>query len=291
MKTKIFAMAIAALALAACDKNNDDFTVDNLKDTPITIASTNVADLTTRAINNGLLEGTSDAEATMSVWITGSDDKYSADNMKWSHNGASWSSNTTVLYEGAEKQTIYALSPYVTTASYGMTVEADGVSMIIDGKVDYLVATETCITGNPVRLNMSHALTKLVLNPTYGSEVAEADRKIKEVSVLDMCNEGKLNIVDNTWSEQGNRYYQFEMINNEVLVMPIDNCTSFRIKIYMEDAREFVANISLADVGNKLEGGTRYTINLQIGRDVVAVDDVAAASWGVPVNGGEVVTK
>ena len=35
---KYFAMAIAALALAACDNNNDDFTVDNLKDTPIAIA-------------------------------------------------------------------------------------------------------------------------------------------------------------------------------------------------------------------------------------------------------------
>ena len=53
MKTKIFAMAIAALALVACDKNNDDFTVDNLKDTPLTIASAGVAELTTRAITEG----------------------------------------------------------------------------------------------------------------------------------------------------------------------------------------------------------------------------------------------
>ena len=68
---KYFAMAAAALALAACDKNNDDFTVDNFKDTPLTIASAGVADLSTRAINNGLLEGTSDAEATMSVWVEG----------------------------------------------------------------------------------------------------------------------------------------------------------------------------------------------------------------------------
>ena len=49
MKTKIFAMAIAALALAACDKNNDDLGIDNTKDTPITILSAGVADLSTRA--------------------------------------------------------------------------------------------------------------------------------------------------------------------------------------------------------------------------------------------------
>ena len=46
---KYFAMAIAALALAACDKNNDDLGIDNTKDTPITILSAGVADLSTRA--------------------------------------------------------------------------------------------------------------------------------------------------------------------------------------------------------------------------------------------------
>ena len=69
MKTKIFAMAIAALALAACDKNNDDFTVDNLKDTPLTIASAGVAELTTRAIINGQLEGRMEEPIVMSVCI------------------------------------------------------------------------------------------------------------------------------------------------------------------------------------------------------------------------------
>ena len=99
MKTKIFAMAIAALALAACDKNNDDFTVDNLKDTPLTIASAGVAELTTRAIINGQLEGTMEADATLSVFVTdGSDDKYNAENVKWKHDVIEWSTTTPTLY-------------------------------------------------------------------------------------------------------------------------------------------------------------------------------------------------
>jgi hypothetical protein len=32
---KYFTIAAAALALAACDKNNDDLGIDNTKDTPI----------------------------------------------------------------------------------------------------------------------------------------------------------------------------------------------------------------------------------------------------------------
>ena len=84
MKTKIFAMAIAALALAACDKNNDDFTVDNFKDTPLAISSAGVAELTTRAIADGKLVGTAEENATMSIFITGgSEAKYNATNVKW----------------------------------------------------------------------------------------------------------------------------------------------------------------------------------------------------------------
>ena len=67
MKTKIFAMAIAALALAACDKNNDDFTVDNLKDTPLAISSAGVAELTTRAIIEGQLIGSVDENVSISM--------------------------------------------------------------------------------------------------------------------------------------------------------------------------------------------------------------------------------
>lgn len=55
---KYFTMAAAALALVACDKNNDDFNIDNTKDTPITIASAGVTELTTRAItDDNKLEG------------------------------------------------------------------------------------------------------------------------------------------------------------------------------------------------------------------------------------------
>ena len=50
MKQKLFTLAMAVTMLAACS-NNDDVVpeVDNTKDTPITILSAGVADLSTRA--------------------------------------------------------------------------------------------------------------------------------------------------------------------------------------------------------------------------------------------------
>ena len=289
MKTKIFAMAIAALALAACDKNNDDFTVDNLKDTPLTIASAGVAELTTRAIINDQLEGTMEADATLSVFVTdGSDDKYNAENVKWKHDVKEWSTTTPTLYEGANSnQKICALSPYVENAS------ADGVTITADGVTDYLVASTSAVTSNEVSLDMSHALTKLVLVPTLGTEVA--DDEIAKVEVQNMYVSGTLNIKENSWSDQGEATATLSMNkvngNYEVLVIPMPSCQSFPMVITMSSGRVFKATISLDNVESKLAGGTQYTITLQAGQDTVAIGGITADSWGTPVDGGDLETK
>ncbi|WP_405294195.1 hypothetical protein [Methanobrevibacter sp.] len=60
-------MAAAALVLVACDKNNADLGIDNTKDTPITIQTAGVAELTTRAITEGQLVGSVDENVSISV--------------------------------------------------------------------------------------------------------------------------------------------------------------------------------------------------------------------------------
>ena len=282
MKTKIFAMAIAALALVACDNENP--IADPLKDTPITIASAGVAELTTRAITEGQLVGAVDENVSISVWVEGSADKYNANNVEWVHDGTNWYSysNSTVLYEGENKQKICALSPYVNGAS------AEGVTITADGTTDYLVASQTSITSNPVNICMSHALAKLVLNPTLGTEVTGDN--IATVEVQNMYTQGTLNVEENNWTNCTGTT-AFTMTNDEILVVPMEECQSFPIVITMESGRVFSANISLANVDNKLEGGTQYTIKLQIGHDTVTIGDISAASWGTPISGGNLETE
>ena len=282
---KYLAIAAAALALAACDKNNADLGIDNTKDTPLTIASAGVNELTARAITEGQLVGSVDENVSISVWVEGSAEKYNADNVKWVHDGSpDWysNSNSTVLYEGENKQKICALSPYVDGAS------AEGVTITADGTTDYLVASQTSITSNPVNICMSHALAKLVLNPTLGTEVAGDN--IATVEVQNMYTQGTLNVEVNNWTNCTGTT-AFTMTNNEVLVVPMEGCESFPIVITMSRGRVFSANISLANVDNKLEGGTQYTIKLQIGQDKVTIGDISAASWGTPVDGGDLETE
>ena len=67
MKKKLLTLAALALIMASC--SNNDIPVDETKDTPITIASAGVAELTTRAIINGQLEGRMGEPVAMSVWV------------------------------------------------------------------------------------------------------------------------------------------------------------------------------------------------------------------------------
>ena len=276
-----FIFALSSFLFISCDQQEVES--PNLqKDTPITIASAGVAELSTRVITEGQLIGRMEEPVAMSVWVEGSADKYNVNNVEWVHDGTDWYSNSTVLYEGEDKQLICALSPYVENAS------ADGVTITADGVTDYLVASQTLITSNPVNINMSHALAKLVLNPTLGTEVTGDN--IATVEVQNMYTQGTLNVEVNNWTNCTGTT-AFTMTNYEVLVVPMEECQSFPIVITMSSGRVFSANISLANVDNTLEGGTQYTITLQIGHDTVTIGDINAASWGTPVVGGDLETE
>lgn len=273
--------ALSSFIFSSCDKQEVE-SFNSQKDTPITIQTAGVAELTTRAIIEGQLIGAVDENATMSVFVTGgSDAKYNANNVEWIHDGTDWwSADSPTLFEGANsKQEIYALSPYREDA----TLE-DGVTITADSVTDYLVAASTPVTSNSVSLTMTHALTKLVLKPTFGTELTS--QTITSVKVGGMYASGTLNISDNTWSELSDANSTLEMDNKEVLVIPMSGCTSFPIVITTSAGKIFQTDISLASVDNKLEAGTQYTINLKIGKDKVTVEQVSMGDFDSPFGDG-----
>ena len=290
MDPRHFTLSIAAaFALVACDKNNDDFNIDNTKDTPITIVSAGVAELTTRAGTYPLVGIDASNPATIGVFVTGGNkDECNATNVEWDHGGSSWKKigNETMLYEGAgSKQTIYACSPYSESAAAGT------ITVTATDRTDWLVATATPLTSNSVSLTMNHALAKLKLKVSgYGSEVSADDQEIKSVTVGNMYASGTLKISDNSWSGLSETPdATLTMTDYELLVIPME-CESFPITITMADGRIFKATISLTGVGNKLEAGTQYKITLQVGQDKVTLGDITAAPWKI-MNGGELKTE
>ena len=274
MKTNYLSIAaLATLVLAGCSSDEDFVTQDNLKDTPITIQSAGVAELMTRATTTPL-EGTAEKPVSIGVFVTdGSANEYNATNMKWTHSGTAWEATSTTLYEGANSaQQIYAYYPYVADMTGTIAVTAAY-------QIDYLVATPTALESSTVSLTMSHALAKLVLEATTGTEIATGET-IATVEVQNMYESGTWNVSTNQWSNLADiPSATLEMKNNEVLVIPNSNCSYFPIVITTNLGRVFKTDISLFTVGNKLDAGTQYTIKLQVGQDKVELGSISAAPW------------
>ena len=263
----------------SCDQQEIE-PVGSMKDAPITIASAGVAELTTRVItDDNKLEGIMNEEsAHMGVFVTGgSADKYNATNMHWQHDGDHWDCTRTVLFEGASsQQKIYAYSPFFFDSTGSIAVNASE-------QTDWLVATATDITSSVVNLTMTHALTKLVLKPTFGTELTS--QTITSVKVEGMYASGTLNVFDNTWSNLPEANTILAMANNELLVIPMASCTSLPITITMEDARVFKTTINLATVENMLEAGVQYNLHIQVGQDKVTLGEITASPWGYAAGG------
>ena len=253
----------------------------SMKDAPLAIASAGVAELTTRVItDDNKLEGIMNEEsAHMGVFVTGgSADKYNATNMHWQHDGDHWDCTKTVLFEGVSStQKIYAYYPYVDATTGSVTVTASE-------QTDWLVATATDLTSSVVNLTMTHALTKLVLKPTFGTELTS--QTITSVKVEGMYASGTLNVSDNSWSDLPEANTILAMANNELLVIPMESCTSLPITITMEDARVFKTTINLATVDNKLEAGVQYNIKLRIGKDKVTIEQISTSDFDSPFGDG-----
>jgi len=276
--TSVLCTLFSVLFISCSEQEIESF--DSMKDAPITIASAGVAELTTRVItDDNKLEGIMNEEsAHMGVFVTGgSADKYNATNMHWQHDGDHWDCTKTVLFEGASsQQKIYAYSPFFFDSTGSIAVNASE-------QTDWLVASATDLTSSVVNLTMTHALTKLVLKPTFGTELTS--QTITSVKVEGMYASGTLNVSDNTWSDLPEANTILAMANNELLVIPMESCTSLPITITMEDARVFKTTINLATVENMLEAGVQYNIKLQIGQDKVTLGEITADPWGYATGG------
>ena len=241
-----------------------------------------------RAITDSQLVGTAENPVKIGVFITGAtNSRYDYDNVDFTHNGTSWSGGG-MLYEGSgSTQMISAYYPYKEDVS------DNGFTVYASDQIDYMCATPTKLTSAAVTLTMKHVMAKIVLAPTLGTEVNSNDA-IANIEVGGMYASGMWTVSTNTWSgETGS--ITLEMTDDdsdgtyEVLVIPMDNCAYFPVTVTMESGRVFKTTVSLGD-GGALASGTQYTISLQVGQDVVALDEITAASWS-SVSGGSLGTE
>lgn len=219
-------MAFATLAamLASCSNDEDVAQQNVLKDTPVTITSAGVAELTpTRAILEGVLDGDG---ATLGLYVGDTNTKYSADHELYIYNGSVWhfSANgvkdeTQVLFNGSSLDWI-AYSPYRIKdkddndhnfyIAETFSVPTDGIYNAGSEETTYTKATS--VSGSQYDLLwgkgtsgsgsltpvLYHTLTMLTVNITaLGTEIANT-ATITSVKIGGTIPTGTLKLTEST---------------------------------------------------------------------------------------------
>ena len=225
MKAKYFAYAAAAFMLASCSNDEDFVPQDNTKDTPITIASAGVAELSTRAIDT-ILNTLVGEDAPLGLYVSHEQDKYKADHEKYVHKYSSgeWEfdlfgkDNEQMLFNGNSFDWI-AYSPYSITdgetttnlhAATTFSVPTDGeyasgksgstyfLGSTVDGSQYDLLWGKGTSTSETLELTLSHVLTKLTVNITsLGSDIADGTT-ISSIKIGGSIPTGTLNLTEAT---------------------------------------------------------------------------------------------
>ena len=310
---KYFAMAAAALALAACDKNNDDLGIDNTKDTPITILSAGVADLSTRA---GTPAGTL-TSGSLSFFFnnnSGDNGRYVADCEKWTYKNGKWQfdetgfDNQQLLWKGAGNAIPWiATYPYRGYKYSHITGEHGGMLEIVPTdqtdetkwtENDVLWATGTA-TSSSIEIEFKHLYTKFSVNLTYGTEV-DATQTIESVTVGGTYIVRNFNYASQIWgitlsditdikalaletpnyidaNDESKGTYNASF---EALILP--QTAAPKLTIEMSDGRVFATTLT----EQEFKSGYQYNIKLKVGQDKVELGGITAAEWGEPVDGG-----
>ena len=312
MRTKLLAFAATALMLASC--STDEVPQDSLKDTPITILSAGVADLSTRA---GTPAGTL-TSGSLSFFFnnnSGDNPRYVADCEKWTYRNGKWQFDVTgtdsqqLLWKGAGNAIPWiATYPYrhdkynyITNDAGGMDekVPADQTDETKWAEFDILWATGTA-TSSSIEIEFKHLYTKFSVNLTYGTEV-DATQIIESVTVggtrifryfnyattewqnnldVDIKDIKALaletpNYIDANDESKGTYNASFE-----ALILP--QTAAPKLTIEMSDGRVFATTLT----EREFKSGYQYTIKLKVGQDKVELGGITAAEWGEPVDGG-----
>lgn len=313
MKKRLLPLAALALAFVACDQN-DDLVVDNTKDTPITILSAGVADLSTRA---GTLAGTL-TSGSLSFFFnnnSGDNSRYVADCEKWTYENGKWQFDVTgtdtqqLLWKGAGNAIPWiATYPYrddkyshITNHAGGMleNVPTDQTDETKWTENDVLWATGTA-TSSSIEIVFKHLYTKFSVNLTYGTEV-DATQTIESVTVGGTRILRYFNYATTEWQNnldvdikdikalalETPNYIDANDVSKgrydasfEALILP--QTAAPKLTIVMSDGRVFATTLT----EQEFKSGYQYNIKLKVGQDKVELGGITAAKWGEPVDGG-----
>lgn len=297
-KTNILATAALATLLAACSNDSDVFNTPDYADTPIGL-NVNVGSMATRA---GYEQGAL-TEGSFGLYLTtegtNSDERYNCTNREvkydngWTIQGGQllWKSNDATV-------TYYAYLPYTGTvsdaASYAFTVKTDQSNESNVKASDFLcTGTQTATAGTALDINFQHALSKLNVTLTKGTEL-EDGLTFTSVTLSNCATTTTVNLTDGTTGNTTNSgqtitlYAATENEQYECILVPQTFAQSLKVEITGNNGKVYTFT---SNKGLTFASGEEYTLNLTVGRDKVTTGTISAESWGSEQQGGDLVTE
>ena len=297
-KANILATAALATLLAACSNDSDVLNTPDYADTPIGL-NVNVGPMATRA---GYEQGAL-TEGSFGLYLTtegtNSDERYNCTNREvkydngWTIQGEQllWKSNDATV-------TYYAYLPYTGTvsdaANYAFAVQTDQNSDSNVKASDFLcTGTQTATAGTALDINFQHALSKLNVTLTKGSELEEG-LIFTSVRLSNCATATTVNLTDGTTGNTTNSgqtitlYAATPNEQYECILVPQTFAQSLKVEITDNNGKvyTFTSNKDLT-----FASGEQYTLNLTVGRDKVTTGTISAESWGEEQQGGDLVTE
>lgn len=298
-KTNILATAALATLLAACSNDSDVLNTPDYADTPIGL-NVNVGPMATRAgyEQGALTEGSFGLYLT--TQDTEGDERYNCTNREvryesgWTIQGEQllWKSNDAIV-------TYYAYLPYTGTvgnaASYAFTVQTDQNSDESNVKASDLLWTgqQTATPGTALDINFKHALSKLKVTLTKGTEL-EDGLTFTSVKLSNCATTTTVNLFEGTFGNTTNSGQTITMYATtpseqyECILVPQTFAQSLKVEITDNNGKvyTFISNKDLT-----FASGEQYTLNLTVGRDKVTTGTISADPWGEEQQGGDLVTE
>lgn len=298
-KANILATAALATLLAACSNDSDVFNTPDYADTPIGL-NVNVGPMATRAgYDNTNLTGSSFG-LYLTTEGTNDDSRYNCKNLEVIYNnGWTFKYGEQLLWKSNDAKVTYnAYMPRThvyNEDSYTFTVQTDQ-SNEYNVKASDLLWTggrQDATPGTALDINFKHALSKLKVTLTKGSELEDGvtftSVKLSNCATKIVVNLLAGTIVKTTNSGQTiTLYATTENEQYECILVPQTFAQSLKVEITDNNGKvyTFTSNKDLT-----FASGEEYTLNLTVGRDKVTTGTISAESWGEEQQGGDLVTE
>lgn len=179
--------------------------------------------------------------------------------------------------------------------SYTFTVQTDQ-SNENNVKASDLLWTggrQDATAGKALDINFKHALSKLNVTLTKGSEL-EDGVTFTSVKLSNCATKIVVNLLEGTIVETTNSgqtitlYATTENEQYECILVPQTFAQSLKVEITDNNGKvyTFTSNKDLT-----FASGEEYTLNLTVGRDKVTTGTISADPWGSEQQGGDLVTE